>query len=133
MQISDVMANAALDFVQSFIGSSPKIVIYGGVVPASANDVDTGQNLVTFTLAAVWAQAASSRNKPLTGLPIIQNGATTGYATHYRVTSSDLTQTFFQGLVGDALNPPVGADLLLDNILVSQGLPIRLVAFSLAL
>ena len=131
VQWSTTLRNALLDQWQTTIGTSAKIEIFSGSMPANVAAATTGTKLAEFDLASNWASAASAGSKSLSSLPLSttgQSGAGSGTnAGYYRIFASDGTTCHEQGTITITGG---GGDLTLDNVSIASGQTVNITAFS---
>lgn len=125
---SDTVRNATLEAWEAAIGTSARIRIYAGAVPAHESaSLGSATLLAEFSLGSDWATAASGGEKVLAGLDPspgagLQTTATaTGTATFYRIYASNGSTCHEQGTVGTS-----GADLIVDNTSIALGQTVRI-------
>lgn len=130
LQFTTALRNHLLDQIESQVGASPLLRIYGGSPPASANNTAlTGVNiLATITLPSDWMNNATSGTKTLLGTWTATGGAVpnTGTATHFRILNAAGTTTYMQGTVGTS-----GTDIILASTSITAGDTITITGFSL--
>ncbi len=129
VQWSTTVRNAILDSWETAIGTSAKLKVYSGSVPANCAAGTTGTLLVEWDLASDWAANASGGTKGLNSLPIsvtAVGGAPTD-AGYYRIFDSAGTTCHEQGTVTVTGG---GGDLTCDNVSVSSGQTIILTGFA---
>lgn len=116
LQYSTPVNNARLDTVESTIGTSAKLKIYTGAVPANCGTAASGTLLVDMTLPADWMNAASANSKTKLGTWSAA-GVAAGTAGYFRITDTAGTTVGMQGTAGTT-----GTDMILDNanIAISQ-------------
>lgn len=126
IRITTARQNAAADSVVDAIdvGGAGSIQIRTGAQPASANDVDAGTLLATFTLAATAFGAAAAGVATLAGTPIATVGVAAGIAGHARVKNGAGT-TVFDGSVTATGG---GGDFEMSTTTVSVDLDLDLTA-----
>ena len=66
-QFSTTARNAALDAIETAIGTSAVLKIRSGSVPADCGTADAGTVLATLTLPSDWLAAASGGSKSKSG------------------------------------------------------------------
>lgn len=101
IQKSVALRNAQLDEWETVIGTSAKLRIATGSVPADCATADSGTELITITLPSDWMNAASSGAKT-------KNGTWSGTATggsastpgHWRLKDNAGTTVHAQGTAG---------------------------------
>ncbi len=120
-------AQAIADGVDSGTLGSPKLRIYDGTRPATAEEAITSQTLLAeidlpvpaFTVADAAPGAALNLN----GLPLSDAAAAAGgTATWFRVSNRD-NVTQFDGFAGDAADDP---DLRLNNKVIQQNVQVTI-------
>lgn len=123
---SDTVRNAVNDAWETSIGTSARVRIYDGSVPADESTALGGQTmLVEFSLASDWAGASSGGVKSLTGTPLSQAAAAAGTAAFYRIYDSAGTTCHEQGTVGTS-----GTDMIIDNTSIANGQTVRITSWS---
>jgi hypothetical protein len=119
IQMSVAVRNARLDAIETTIGTSPKLQIWSGSVPANCAASATGTKLVEFTLPSDWAANAASGAKTfnaITNVTAIAGSPTN--AGYYRIVDSAGTTCHEQGTVTATGG---GGDMTLDNISIATG------------
>lgn len=110
IKITDALANALLDQLETTIGTSPKLQIWSGSVPADESASTAGNTkLVEMTLPSDWMAAASGGSKGKAGT-WSGTAIASGTATFFRICNSGGTSQL-QGSVAEVS----GGDLNLDN------------------
>lgn len=132
VQWSTTVRNGLLDAWENLIGTSAKLRIYAGTLPANCAAALGGATLLAeFALGSNWADDASGGSKVLSGLPLATNGdagAGTGTAaTFYRIYNSAGSTCHEQGTVTGTSG---GGDLTLDNVSVASGQTVAITAFT---
>jgi hypothetical protein len=125
-QFSTAVRNAALDAIESTIGTAPTLEIRSGTVPANCAAADSGTVLATMTLPSDWLAAASGGSKSLLGTWQDASADATGTAGHFRIKNSGTCH--MQGTVtatGD------GGDMTLDNTSIASGQQVTITSFTL--
>lgn len=114
VQFSTAVRNAALDAMETAIGTSAILKIYDLTAGAPANVAAsiTGTVLVTMSLPSDWKAAASSGTKALSGSWTDSSADAGGTADFYRIFASDGTTCHEQGTVTATGG---GGDMTLDN------------------
>lgn len=128
LQFSVGVRNAALDSLESTIGTSAVLKIRTGDAPADVGTADSGTVLVTMTLPSDWMAAASSGSKAKSGTWQDTSADATGTAGHFRIYASDGTTAHIQGTVtatGD------GGDMTLDNLSIASSQSVTVSSFAL--
>lgn len=106
MTISNAVAlkNATLDQQETTVGTAPKLRLYNGTVPATADTALSGNTLLAEgTLPSDWLAAASAGSKAKAGTWTLtgQSGAGAGTAsTFFRIYDNAGTTCYKQGTSG---------------------------------
>jgi len=98
-QFSTTARNAALDAIETAIGTSAVLKIRSGTVPADCGTADAGSVLATLTLPSDWLAAASGGSKSKSGTWEDASADATGTAAHFRIYASDGTTVHMQGTI----------------------------------
>ena len=98
-QFSTTARNAALDAIETAIGTSAVLKIRTGTVPADCGTADAGSVLATLTLPSDWLAAASGGSKSKSGTWEDASADATGTAAHFRIYASDGTTVHMQGTI----------------------------------
>jgi hypothetical protein len=117
--------NARLDAIETSIGTSAKLRIYTGSVPANCASAATGTLLIEITLPSDWMNAASSASKTKLGT-WSGTASGTGTAGYFRIVDSAGTVTGIQGTAGMS-----GTDLILDNSSIATSQTVTVNSFTL--
>lgn len=127
IKISDLAVNAMLDALETYAGTSIKLQIWSGTVPADET-ASTGASvkLVEMTLPSDWAAAAASGVKSKSGT-WTGSGLATGVATYFRLTTSGGTP-FLQGTLTATGG---GGDATIDNVNIAPSQVVTVTSFSL--
>jgi hypothetical protein len=120
--------NARLEAIETDAGTSAKLEIYSGTMPADCASATTGTLLAEFDLASDWAAAASSGAKSLNNLPLTTSGAAAGTAGYFRLFKSDGTTCQMQGTVSATGG---GGDMTLDNTSIASGQTVNVNSFTI--
>lgn len=127
-QFSTTSRNAALDAIETAIGTSAVLKIRSGAAPASCGTADSGTVLATMALPSDWLAAASSGSKAKSGTWQATAADASGTAAHFRIYASDGTTCHIQGSVGATSS---GSDMELDNVSIATGQSVTISAFSI--
>lgn len=127
-QFSTASRNAALDAIETAIGTSAVLKIRSGAAPANAGAADTGTVLVTMNLPSDWLAAASNGSKSKSGTWQDLSADATGTAGHFRIYASDGTTCHIQGTVTATGG---GGDMTLDNTSIAAGQEVTISSFTL--
>lgn len=128
LQFSTAVRNAILDSIESAAGTSAKLVIYSGALPANCAAADGGSVLVTFNLGSDWAAAASSGSKDFNNTPLSVSASGTGTAGHWRLLDSAGTTCHMQGTLTATGG---GGDMTIDNTSIASGQTVNVTSFTL--
>jgi hypothetical protein len=99
LQLSVSVRNAMLDAIETTIGTSAKLEVFTGAIPANCATADSGTKLASATLPSDWMAAAASGQKGLSGTWQDSSADASGYAGYYRIKDSAGTTCHEQGLV----------------------------------
>lgn len=125
LQYSVAVNNARLDAFETAAGTSAKLRIYTGSVPANCAAAATGTLLVEMALPSDWMAAASSGVKTKAGT-WSGTGAAAGTAGYFRIVDTAGTTTHAQGTCGLA-----SGDMALDNTSIAVSQVVTVNSFSL--
>lgn len=128
MQLSVAVRNAQLDVFETTVGTTPKLQILTGSLPANCAAADGGTVLVEMTLPSDWMAAASSGSKAKSGT-WSGTAVAAGTAAHYRILDSAGTTCHQQGTVTITAG---GGDMIIDNTNIAIGQTVTVTAFSQA-
>ncbi len=84
LQFSTSARNAALDAIETHVGTAPTLEVRTGAPPATPATADSGTLLATLTLPSDWMAAASGGTKALAGTWQVNAGAS-GAPGHFRI------------------------------------------------
>lgn len=127
-QFSDAVVHAALDAIETSIGTAAVLKIRSGAAPATLATADSGTVLATLTLPSDWLAAATSRAKVKSGTWEDTSADATGTAAHFRIYASDGTTKHIQGSVTATGG---GGDMTLDNVSIASGQTVTITSFTL--
>ena len=127
IQYSVSLRNNQLDQVESTIGTSAKLQLRTGGVPANCAAANTGSLLIEIACPSDYMAAASAGAKALAGS---WSGAATGAGTaaHFRMFDSTSTTCGVQGTVTATGG---GGDMTLDNVSIAVGQVVTITSFGL--
>jgi len=128
-QFSTTARNAALDAIETAIGTSAVLKIRTGTVPADCGTADAGSVLATLTLPSDWLAAASSGSKSKSGTWEDTSADAAGTAGHFRIYASDGTTVHMQGTITATGG---GGDMTLDNTSIASGQQVTITSFTLS-
>jgi hypothetical protein len=128
LKLSAAVRNARLDAIETAIGTSAKLKLFGGTIPANVAAADAGSPLAVLTLPSDWLAAAAAGVKAKSGTWQDLSADATGTATHYRVYASDGTTCHLQGTVTATGG---GGDMQVDNTSIATAQNIEVTAYSL--
>jgi hypothetical protein len=125
IQLSVAVRDARLDAIEVTIGTSAKLYIFSGAVPANCAAADTTGLLATLTLPSNWMADAAAGVKAIAGSwTVAASGA--GVAASFRIKDSTGTTCGIQGTVGIGTG-----DLSLDNTNIAIAQVVTITGFSL--
>ena|ERR1022692_1054641 len=125
IQLSTAVRNARLDQIEATVGTSAKLKIFSGAVPANCAASDTSGLLATIICPSDWMNAAASGQKTLLGTwSVAASGS--GTALSFRIYASDGTTCGVQGTVGQG-----SGDLSLDNTNIASGQTVTVTTFTI--
>lgn len=127
-QFSVSARNAALDAIETAIGTSAILKIRTGSAPANVAAAASGTVLATLNLPSDWLAAASSGSKSKSGTWEDTSADATGTAGHFEITASDGTTRHMQGTVTATGG---GGDMTLDNVSIASGQAVTITSFTL--
>lgn len=125
-QFSVAARNAAIDAIETAIGTAPTLEIRSGSVPANAAAADSGTLLASMTLPSDWLAAASSGSKTLLGTWQDASADATGTAGHFRIKVSSTCH-----IQGTVTATGGGGDMTLDNVSIASGQQVTITSFTL--
>ena len=128
-QFSTTARNAALDAIETAIGTSAVLKIRSGSVPADCGTADAGTVLATLTLPSDWLAAASGGSKSKSGTWEDTSADATGTAGHFRIYASDGTTVHMQGTITATGG---GGDMTLDNTSIASAQQVTITSFTLS-
>jgi hypothetical protein len=88
LEISDTLANALLDQIETTIGTSPTLTVFTGTAPAETGTADSGTVLSIITCPSDWAAAASAGSKAKSGTWQDTSADASGTPGHFRMKAS---------------------------------------------
>lgn len=127
-QFSTASRNAALDALETAIGTGAILKIRTGAAPANVAAAATGTVLATLTLPSDWLAAASGGSKSKSGTWEDLSADATGTAGHFEITASDGTTRHIQGTVTATGG---GGDMTVDNTSIASGQSVTVSTFTL--
>lgn len=126
-QFSDRVVHAALDAMETAVGTAPTLEIRTGSKPATCATADSGTVLATMTLPSDWMAAASGRQKVLSGTWQDLTADATGTAGHYRIKGSGSTVD----AQGSITATGGGGDMTLDNVSIAAGQQVVITGYTI--
>jgi hypothetical protein len=128
-QYSTAVRNATLDAIESTAGTSARLYLYTGTVPATCATAASGTllNSLTYSLPSDWLAAASSGTKSINGVWAIA-GSVAGTAGYFRILDSTGTTVHIQGTVTATGG---GGDMTLDSVSIGVNQVCTITAFTL--
>lgn len=128
-QFSTTARNAALDAIETAIGTSAVLKIRTGSAPADCATADSGTVLATLNLPSDWLAAASGGSKSKSGTWEDTSADAAGTAGHFRIYASDGTTVHMQGTITATGG---GGDMTLDNTSIASGQQVTITSFTLS-
>jgi hypothetical protein len=132
LQYSVAVRNAMLDAIETTIGTSAKLNIFSGSMPANCAAADTGTKLVDYDLGSDWMDAASGGIKALAAASLpLSVAAVAGAPTnagYFRIYATDETTC---GMQGDITATGGGGAMTLDNISIASGQTVDITGFAI--
>lgn len=125
-QFSVAARNAALDAIETAIGTAPTLTLRTGSAPADCAAADSGTVLATMTLPSDWLAAASAGAKGLAGTWQDTSADAAGTAGHFRIKQG--ATCHIQGTVSITGG---GGDMTLDNNVLAVGQQVTITSFTL--
>ncbi len=125
-QFSTAARNAAIDAVETAIGTGPTLEIRSGSAPATCATADSGTVLATLALPSDWLAAASGGSKAISGTWQDLSADATGTAGHFRVKQGATCH-----IQGSVTATGGGGDMTLDNTSIAAGQQVTVTAFTL--
>jgi hypothetical protein len=127
-QFSTAVRNAALDAMETAIGTSPTLEIRTGAAPATCATAASGTVLATLALPSDWLAAASSGSKVLAGSWTDAAADATGTAAHFRINQGGTCH-----MQGTITMSGGGGDMIVDNTSLATGQTFTVTAFTLTM
>jgi hypothetical protein len=130
-QFSPAARNAALDAIETAIGTSPKLQLRSGALPANTAATDAGNLLVEIALPSDWLETAATGVKTIKGVWTDTGAAAAGGGTnagHFRIKNTAGTITHVQGTITIT---GAGGDMELDNPNIAQNQSVTVTTFTL--
>lgn len=128
IQLATSTRNARLDAIETDAGTSAKLMIYTGSMPANCAAATSGTKLTENDLASDWAAAASGGSKTLSSLPLSTTGLAAGSAGYFRLFKADGTTCIMQGTITATGG---GGDMTLDNTSIASTQTVNITGFTL--
>lgn len=125
-QFSTSSRNAALDSIETAIGTGPTLEIRSGAAPANCATADSGTVLATMALPSDWLTAASGGSKSLSGTWQDSEADASGTAAHFRINQGATCH-----IQGTVTLTGSGGDMTLDNTNIATGQQITITSFTL--
>ena len=130
-QFSPAAPHAALDAIETAIGTSPKLQLRSGTLPADTAATDAGNLLVEIALPSDWLETAATGVKTIKGIWTGTGTAAAGGGTnagHFRIKNTAGTLTHVQGTITITGG---GGDMELDNPNIAQNQSVTVTTFTL--
>ena len=125
-QFSVASRNAALDAIETTIGTAPTLEIRTGAAPATCATADSGTVLATMTLPSDWLAAAGSGSKALSGTWHDTSADAAGTAGHFRIKAGATCH-----IQGSVTATGGGGDMTLDNAVLASGQQVTITSFTI--
>lgn len=125
-QFSTAARNAALDAMETAIGTAPTLEIRTGAVPANCAAAASGTVLATMVLPSDWMAAAAAGAKALSGTWQDLSADAAGTAAHFRINQG--ATCHWQGTVTATGG---GGDLTLDNVVLALAQQVTITSMAL--
>jgi hypothetical protein len=125
MQFSTAVRNAALDAMETAIGTGPTLEIRSGAAPATCATAASGTVLATMALPSDWMAAASGGAKALLGTWSDPSADAAGTAGHFRINQGGTCHC-----QGSVTATGGGGDLTLDNTSMAAGQAVVITGFT---
>ena len=125
-QFSVAARNAALDAIETAIGTAPTLTLRTGSAPADCAAADSGTVLATMTLPSDWLAAASAGAKGLAGTWQDTSADAAGTAGHFRIKQGATCH-----IPGTVSITGGGGDMTLDNNVLAVGQQVTITSFTL--
>ena len=125
-QFSVATRNAALDAIETTIGTAPTLEIRTGAAPATCATADSGTVLATMTLPSDWLAAAASGSKALSGTWQDTSADAAGTAGHFRIKAGATCH-----IQGSVTATGGGGDMTLDNAVLASGQQVTITSFTI--
>jgi hypothetical protein len=131
LQMSDALAHAMLDQIETLTGPSAVLRMYSGSPPTNCGASPTGNLLATVTLAVDWADAAASRQKIFRNMPInfVGSGAGTQNLGWWGLWNNGATA---RSLQGDITTSGGGGSMIVDALSLANGQTGTVTSWSIA-
>lgn len=120
VKISDALANAMLDALETFTGTAAKFQIWSGTIPADETAAPAGAKLVEMTLPSDWMNNAGSGIKTKLGTWSAP-ASLAGTATFFRLCTSAGTSVFQGSLSISGSNWAITTAYTLGQRVVANG------------
>lgn len=125
-QFSVAARNAALDAIETAIGTTPTLRIRTGAAPANAAAASTGTVLAEMVLPSDWMAAASAGSKAISGTWQDLAADAAGIAGHF-----EIVQGATRHVQGTVTATSGGGDMEIQNTNIAVGQQITVTAFTL--
>ncbi len=126
VQLSVSVRNARADAVETAIGTSARLKIWSGSLPANCAAADAGTLLADITCPVDWMSAASAGAKALSGTWTDASADNNGTAVHFRLYESTAATCHMQGTVTASGG---GGDMIVSTVTFVAGQPFSVTAY----
>ncbi|MFN4191806.1 MAG: hypothetical protein ACK4FR_02590 [Tabrizicola sp.] len=125
-QFSTAARNAALDAIETAIGTAPTLELRTGAPPADCAAADSGVVLATMALPSDWLAAASGGSKALGGTWQDSAADAAGTVGHFRIKLGATCH-----IQGSVTITGGGGDMTLDNNVLTVGQQVTISSFTI--
>lgn len=126
-QFSTTARNAALDAIETAIGTAPTLELRSGAAPANCAAADAGTVLASLALPSDWLAAASGGAKGLAGTWTDSAADAAGTVGHFRIKQGSTCH-----IQGSVTITGSGGDMTLDNPVLAVGQQVTITSFVLS-
>jgi len=122
-QFSTSARNGMMDAVETATGTTAKLQLWTGSIPANCGTASSGTKLAEITMASDWWANASAGAKTLNSLPLSTTALAAGTIGYLRIVDNAGTTCHLQGALT--------TDFTVDNSTVVVGQTINVTGFTL--
>lgn len=125
--MSEDLRNARANVIETTLGTSAKVRLRSGTIPANAAASSTGTLLTEIAMASNWAGDASGGVKVFANLPLVDDDpAASGDAGYWEL----LTSANVVKMRGDCGVQGSGATMILSTLSIVEGVPFSILAWT---